>query len=64
MRPKRYQAGKQIAELKKYDEVVHHYADKRIELDLDDGVKVNYASLGSYWQAVGTRWEEIWNGNT
>lgn len=37
---------KQIAELKKYDEVVHHYADKRIELDLDDGVKVNYAKLG------------------
>lgn len=36
---------KQIIELKKYEELVHHYADMRIELDLDDGVKVNYAKL-------------------
>lgn len=36
---------KQIRELKKYDEIVHHYADMRINLDLDDGVKVNYAKL-------------------
>ncbi|MDD2215259.1 MAG: BREX-1 system adenine-specific DNA-methyltransferase PglX [Eubacteriales bacterium] len=36
---------KQILELKKYEEVVHHYADMRISLDLDDGVKVNYAKL-------------------
>jgi len=37
---------KQILELKKYEEIVHHYADMRIPLDLDDGVKVNYAKLG------------------
>lgn len=33
---------KKIAELKKYDEVLHHMADMQIEIDLDDGVKVNY----------------------
>lgn len=36
---------KQIQELNKYDELVHHYADMRISLDLDDGVKINYAKL-------------------
>lgn len=36
---------KQIQELSKYDELVHHYADMRINLDLDDGVKINYAKL-------------------
>lgn len=36
---------KQLLELKKYDELVHHYADMRIRLDLDDGVKVNYAKM-------------------
>jgi hypothetical protein len=33
---------KQIAELKEYDEVLHHMADMQIEIDLDDGVAVNY----------------------
>lgn len=33
---------KQITELKEYDEVLHHMADMQIEIDLDDGVKVNY----------------------
>lgn len=33
---------KKIDELKKYDEVLHHMADMQIEIDLDDGVKVNY----------------------
>lgn len=32
----------QDEELKKYEEVVHHYADQMIPIDLDDGVKVNY----------------------
>ncbi|ABI69782.1 BREX-1 system adenine-specific DNA-methyltransferase PglX [Syntrophomonas wolfei] len=40
------QLDKQTLELKKYEELVHHYADMRIPLDLDDGVKVNYAKLG------------------
>jgi type II restriction/modification system DNA methylase subunit YeeA len=36
---------KQIAELKKYEELIHHYADMGIAIDLDDGVKVNYAKF-------------------
>ena len=37
---------KQLIEMGKYEEIVHHYADMRLALDLDDGVKVNYAKLG------------------
>lgn len=33
---------KQLAEMKIYDEAIAHIANKRIELNLDDGVKVNY----------------------
>lgn len=33
---------KKIEELKAYDELLHHMADMQIEIDLDDGVKVNY----------------------
>jgi hypothetical protein len=29
------------------DELLRHYADKRISLDLDDGVKVNYGKFGN-----------------
>lgn len=32
----------QAAELKSYEEKVHHLADRNIEIDLDDGVKHNY----------------------
>ncbi len=32
----------QDEELREYEEVVHHYADQMITIDLDDGVKVNY----------------------
>jgi hypothetical protein len=37
---------KQLAELQEYDDTLRHYADQRIALDLDDGVKVNYAKFG------------------
>jgi len=37
---------KKQAELSMFDEKLRHYADKRIELDLDDGVKVNYGKFG------------------
>lgn len=37
---------KQHIELLVYDEKLRHYADMRIELDLDDGVKVNYGKFG------------------
>lgn len=33
---------KQLAECKQYDQVIAHIAHQRIEIDLDDGVKVNY----------------------
>ena len=35
----------QAQELGKYEEVVHHWADKMEPMDLDDGVKVNYAKF-------------------
>ncbi|MDA9064388.1 BREX-1 system adenine-specific DNA-methyltransferase PglX [Pseudomonadales bacterium] len=37
---------KQQAELSTFDEKLRHYADQRIALDLDDGVKVNYGKFG------------------
>lgn len=51
--PVRTKLQKQIEALRKkqiellvYDEKLRHYADMRITLDLDDGVKVNYAKFG------------------
>jgi hypothetical protein len=37
---------KQQSELATFEEKLKHYADMRISLDLDDGVKVNYAKFG------------------
>ena len=39
-------------ELGKYEELIHHLADQMIPLDLDDGVKVNYAKFGKALTAV------------
>lgn len=36
----------QQAELATFDEKLRHYADQRISLDLDNGVKVNYGRFG------------------
>ena len=36
---------KQLAEMRIYDEAIAHVANQRIEIDLDDGVKVNYAKF-------------------
>ena len=48
----RMKLNKQIAKLKsqeleiqKYEEKLHHLADQMIDIDLDDGVKVNYAKF-------------------
>jgi type II restriction/modification system DNA methylase subunit YeeA len=38
---------KQLEELRDFDEELRHYADQRITLDLDDGVKVNYGKFGN-----------------
>ncbi len=36
---------KQLKETKEYDEKIAHLAPRRIEIDLDDGVKVNYEKV-------------------
>lgn len=38
--------AKQQVELREFDDKLKHYADMRISLDLDDGVKVNYGKFG------------------
>ena len=45
---------KQQAELRDFDEKLRHYADQRISLDLDDGVKVNYCKFGDLLAEVKT----------
>lgn len=35
----------QLLELNKYEEIIHHYADMMVDIDLDDGVKNNYAKF-------------------
>jgi len=37
---------KKQTELRQFDDKLKHYADKRIKLDLDDGVKINYGKFG------------------
>jgi len=37
--------NEQLLELNKYEEIVHHWADKMEPMNLDDGVKVNYAKF-------------------
>ena len=37
--------NEQLLESNKYEEVVHHWADKMEPMDLDDGVKANYAKF-------------------
>ncbi|MCP4747909.1 MAG: BREX-1 system adenine-specific DNA-methyltransferase PglX [Desulfobacteraceae bacterium] len=38
---------KKFEELRKFDDELRHYADMKIALDLDDGVKVNYGRFGN-----------------
>lgn len=38
---------KKQLELNQFDEQLRHYADQRISIDLDDGVKVNYGKFGN-----------------
>jgi len=44
--------GKQLVELRRFDEELRHLADQRIAIDLDDGVKVNYAKFGNLLSGV------------
>lgn len=54
--------AKQLKECREYDEKISHLALSRIELDLDDGVKVNYRSPDRpgrsmrCWQTVRISW--------
>jgi hypothetical protein len=43
---------KKQTELLAFDEQLRHYADMRITLDLDDGVKVNYGKFGDLLDSV------------
>lgn len=43
---------KKHVELLTYDEQLRHYADMRITLDLDDGVKMNYGKFGDLLEGV------------
>ncbi|MCS6319594.1 MAG: class I SAM-dependent DNA methyltransferase, partial [Nitrospira sp.] len=45
---------KHQTELRGFDEKLRHYADQRITLDLDDGVKVNYGKFGDLLAEVKT----------
>ncbi|MGK3192640.1 BREX-1 system adenine-specific DNA-methyltransferase PglX [Enterobacter soli] len=38
--------SKKFNELRSFDDRLRHYADKRISIDLDEGVKVNYGRFG------------------
>lgn len=46
LQKQRDKLAKQLDELRRFDEELRHYADQRISLDLDDGVKVNYGKFG------------------
>ena len=43
LRKRRKVLSDQLAETNAYEEKVHHLADQMIKIDLDDGVRHNYA---------------------
>lgn len=42
----------QLMELDAYEKKIHYFADKMTEIDLDDGVKVNYAKFAEILQKI------------
>ena len=42
----------QLTEINTYEEKVHHLADMMIDIDLDDGVKVNYAKFADILERI------------
>ena len=44
-RKRKEQILKQLKECRIYDQAIAHVANRKIDLDLDDGVKVNYAKF-------------------
>lgn len=47
LRKQQDKLNKQLEELRSFDEQLRHYADQRIALDLEDGVKINYGKFGN-----------------
>jgi type II restriction/modification system DNA methylase subunit YeeA len=43
---------RQLAELRQYDEHIHHLADRMIPIDLDDGVVVNYGQFKDVLEVI------------
>ena len=43
LKKQRKKLSEQLAEITSYEEKLHHLADQMIKIDLDDGVKHNYA---------------------
>ena len=41
-----------MSELSKYQELIHNLANKREEIDLDDGVVINHAKFRMCWQRL------------
>jgi type II restriction/modification system DNA methylase subunit YeeA len=63
-RKNKEQILKQMEECLQYDQVIAHVANRRIQIDLDDGVKVNYAKFQGVEipQGEGRKpvmWEEV-----
>ena len=44
--------NKKHSELREFDDKLKHYADMRISIDLDDGVKENYGKFGDLLSEV------------
>lgn len=42
----------QLTEINAYEEKIHHLADQMIDIDLDDGVKVNYAKFADVLEKI------------
>ena len=42
----------QLDEINAYEEKVHHLADRMMDIDLDDGVKVNYAKFAEILEKI------------
>ncbi|WML52626.1 hypothetical protein RCG17_25210 [Neobacillus sp. PS3-12] len=43
---------KKMAELRDYDEWLHHMADKQFEIELDDGILVNYGKFNKLVEKI------------
>ena len=46
LQKRKVKLAKQLEELRRFDETLRPFADQRITLDLDDGVKINYGKFG------------------